>query len=353
MAHVLETLTSRAVERQSEEADEAGVVTGEGEEPGSEEIGAGTEGAKVVAGNGVLQSLMLICSVLQMELLEEWQLEPVKDGVHILSLSLGVGPEEFDVDAVAIATFAVVRNGIFVAFSVGNSWPDEGSLVNIAPWITTVNAGSIDRKFPTRFTLGSGEVYIGQSLYQQSPNFTRFAPLVYVPQCLMSDTEITQLVKEKILVCENAFVELGMKVAKSRGVSLIRLNGNYSGEGVIVKAFTLPGLTLGYFEAQKLIKYINSTSNPRASLQFDYQTVIRETRAPTVACFSSRGPNFIQPEILKPDILAPGMNILASWPTETPLTRSLKDLRCAGFNIISNTLMSYPHIAGVATLLKA
>ncbi|ONK75617.1 uncharacterized protein A4U43_C03F18770 [Asparagus officinalis] len=277
----------------------------------------------------------------------------VKDGVHILSLSLGGGPEEFDVDVVAIATFAAVRNGIFVAFSAGNSWPDEGSLVNIAPWITTVGTGSIDRKFPARFTLGNGEVYVGQSLYQQSPNFTGFSPLVYVPQCLMSDTEITQLVKEKILVCENAFVELGMKVAKSRGVSLIRLNGNYSGEGVIVKAFTFPGLTLGYFEAQKLIKYINSTSNPRASLQFDYQTVIRETRAPTVACFSSRGPNFIQPEILKPDILAPGMNILASWPTETPLTRSLKDLRRAGLNIISNTLMSYPHIAGVATLLKA
>ncbi|ONK62579.1 uncharacterized protein A4U43_C07F5580 [Asparagus officinalis] len=86
MAHVLETLTSRAVERQSEEADEAGVFTGGEEEPGSEEIGAGTEGAKVVAGNGAIAG-------------------------------------------VAIATFAAVRNGIFVAFSVGNSWPDEGSLV--------------------------------------------------------------------------------------------------------------------------------------------------------------------------------------------------------------------------------
>ncbi|XP_020266562.1 subtilisin-like protease SBT1.7 [Asparagus officinalis] len=243
-----------------------------------------------------------------MELLEEWQLEPVaaidaavKDGVHILSLSLGGGPEEFDVDVVAIATFAAVRNGIFVAFSAGNSWPDEGSLVNIAPWITTVGTGSIDRKFPARFTLGNGEVYVGQSLYQQSPNFTGFSPLVYVPQCLMSDTEITQLVKEKILVCENAFVELGMKVAKSRGVSLIRLNGNYSSEGVIVKAFTLPGLTLGYFEAQKLIKYINSTSNPRASLQFSY----RWCRCPHIAV------------------------------------------------LYSSTLMSYPHIAGVAALLKA
>ncbi|XP_020274980.1 subtilisin-like protease SBT1.8 [Asparagus officinalis] len=277
----------------------------------------------------------------------------VKDGVHILSLSLGGGPEEFYADAVAIAAFAAVRNGVFVAFSAGNSGPDEGYVVNIAPWITTVGAGSIDRKFPARVTLGNGEVYVGQSLYQQSPNFTGFAPLVYVPQCLMSDSEITQLVKEKILMCENAFVELGMKVAKARGVGLIGLNDNYSGEGVIVKAFTLPGLTLGYFEAQKLIKYINSTSNPRASLQFDYQTVIGESRAPTVAYFSARGPNIIQPEILKPDILAPGMNILASWPTETPLTGSLKDLRRAGFNIISGTSMSCPHIAGVAALLKA
>ncbi|ONK65590.1 uncharacterized protein A4U43_C07F38650 [Asparagus officinalis] len=271
----------------------------------------------------------------------------VKDGVHILSLSLGGEPREFDIDVLAIAAFSAVRNGVFVAFAAGNSGPDEGTVTNVAPWITTVGAGSIDRKFPARVTLGSGEVYIGQSIYQGSPNFTGMAPLVYVPQCMVSDTKV----KEKILVCEYADVAYsGMRVAAAGGVGLIGLTGSFDGEGIPVESFTLPGLTLGYFESQKLLKYINSTSNPIASLQFDYRTIVGESRAPTVAAFSSRGPNSVVPDILKPDILAPGMNILASWPTETPVT---DDLRRAGFNIISGTSMSCPHIAGVAALLKA
>ncbi|ONK67188.1 uncharacterized protein A4U43_C06F17180 [Asparagus officinalis] len=73
MAHVLETLTSRVVEIQSEEADEAGVVTG-GEEEADDRESATTH--IPLRPLQVLQSLMLICSVLQMELLEEWQLEP-------------------------------------------------------------------------------------------------------------------------------------------------------------------------------------------------------------------------------------------------------------------------------------
>lgn len=71
--------------------------------------------------------------------------------------------------------------------------------------------------------------------------------------------------------------------------------------------------------------------------------------APEVISFSSRGPSLVSPGILKPDIIGPGVNILAAWPV------SLDNLKneVAPFNIISGTSMSCPHLAGIAALLKS
>jgi subtilisin family serine protease len=70
-----------------------------------------------------------------------------------------------------------------------------------------------------------------------------------------------------------------------------------------------------------------------ASFSFACETVIGKNRAPMVASFSSRGPNPVVPELLKPDVIAPGQNIPAAW--------------LGSFEIESGTSMSCPHIAGV------
>ncbi|KAL9396842.1 hypothetical protein Peur_011095 [Populus x canadensis] len=46
---------------------------------------------------------------------------------------------------------------------------------------------------------------------------------------------------------------------------------------------------------------------------------------------------------MKPDVTAPGVNILAVWPSMTSPTRLKSDKRSALFNIISGTSMSCPH----------
>ena len=78
----------------------------------------------------------------------------ISDGVDVLSISLGGNTEEFSDNLIAIGSFHAVKNGITVVCSAGNSGPFEGSVENVAPWIITVGASTMDRLFTTNVTLG-------------------------------------------------------------------------------------------------------------------------------------------------------------------------------------------------------
>lgn len=77
---------------------------------------------------------------------------------------------------------------------------------------------------------------------------------------------------------------------------------------------------------------------------FPAKTVLGSHPAPRVAAFSSKGPNALNPEILKPDVSAPGLNILAAW---SPAIEKMH------FNILSGTSMACPHVTGIVALVKA
>jgi subtilisin family serine protease len=65
--------------------------------------------------------------------------------------------------------------------------------------------------------------------------------------------------------------------------------------------------------------------------------------------FSSRGPNPVAPDIIKPDVTAPGIQILAgNSPFPDPGSTPPGGL----FQAIAGTSMSSPHVAGVFALLK-
>ncbi|KAF5801963.1 putative cucumisin [Helianthus annuus] len=70
---------------------------------------------------------------------------------------------------------------------------------------------------------------------------------------------------------------------------------------------------------------------------------------PEVSCFSSRGPNFASPGILKPDIIGPGVDILAAWNESVDHQTGTK----AAFNVVRGTSMACPHLAGIAALIKS
>ncbi|KAG2637951.1 hypothetical protein PVAP13_2NG556500 [Panicum virgatum] len=278
----------------------------------------------------------------------------VKDGVDILSLSVGgLDDPVFYKDPMSIALFGAVRAGVFVACSAGNFGPWESTLSNVAPWITTVGAATVDRVFPVSITLGSGQVLTGQSLYAHTTNPTDMIRLL--PSNCSNDLEPDRI-RGKIVMCARDFgvyPSYGVAVKKAGGSGLVSISPlDWHMDALMVQPFTLPAVAVSAREADRLSAYIDSVPDPVASFCFTGRTATGENRAPVVTSFSSRGPNHIVREILKPDVIAPGANILAAWPGESPLTQSRSDARRSSFNIVSGTSMACPHVAGVAALLK-
>ncbi|KAL0303775.1 UNVERIFIED_CONTAM: Cucumisin [Sesamum radiatum] len=98
--------------------------------------------------------------------------------------------------------------------------------------------------------------------------------------------------------------------------------------------------------------YDNSTSSkPTATILKSVE--VNETLAPFVVSFSSRGPNPITADILKPDLTAPGVDILAAWSEANTMTGYPEDPRVVQYNIISGTSMSCPHASGAAAYVKS
>ncbi|XP_042455621.1 subtilisin-like protease [Zingiber officinale] len=269
----------------------------------------------------------------------------VKDGVDILSISLGGDSIPLDQDPIAIGSFAAASKGIFVSACAGNFGPNNFTLNNEAPWMLTVAASSVDRSFRVSVKLPSGKVIPGESLDQPS-NFPKSSlPLYYStesPTCDMDPLDDSH--RGSIWVYEAGGRHNVVAFAKSHGAkALIFIFPKKVGATIILTKMDFPGVVLANKEGSDLISYLISASDPSTSIVFN-GTVLGVSSAPAVAWFSSRGPSQATSGILKPDISGPGLNILAAWipSDDTP-----------EYKIQSGTSMAAPHLSGVAALLKA
>lgn len=290
----------------------------------------------------------------------------VADGVDVISVSIGGGNgavSPFYIDPIAIGSYGAVSRGVFVATSAGNEGPAPMSVTNLAPWIATVGAGTIDRNFPAEIVLGDGRRVSGVSLYSGKPlaNNTMFS--LYYPgktgglsaSLCMENSIDPSLVAGKIVICDRGSsprVAKGMVVKEAGGAAMVLANGEANGEGLVGDAHVLPACSVGENEGDALKAYAANTTNPTATIVFR-GTVIGVKPAPLVASFSARGPNGLVPEILKPDFIAPGVNILAAWTGATGPTGLEADARRTEFNILSGTSMACPHASGAAALLRS
>lgn len=278
--------------------------------------------------------------------------QAISDGVDVISLSLGIDGVDLYDDPIAIATFSASQKNIFVSTSAGNEGPYHGTLHNGTPWVLTVAAGTIDREFGATLTLGNGVSIPGSSLYPRNPLSSQ-NPIVFMGKC----DDLKQLVKvgKKIVVCEDKNDSLSTQfdnVRKAKVLGGVFITNLRDVQFFLTSSF--PAIIIKYSEHSTMIKdYINSDiTKAKASMEFQ-KTFLGTKPAPAVTGYSSRGPSYSCPFVLKPDILAPGDLVLASWTLNTSVTQVGPNDLFSKFNIISGTSMACPHAAGVAALVKA
>ncbi|ESR38183.1 hypothetical protein CICLE_v10029841mg, partial [Citrus x clementina] len=267
--------------------------------------------------------------------------DAIADGVDIITISLGdTSAVDLAHDVIAIGAFHAMTKGILTVNSAGNNGPKAGFTSSIAPWLMSVAASTTDRLFVDKVVLGNGKTIVGYSinafthkgkmfllLYGKGVTNSSSCTEDYAKRCRCG---VDSLVKGNIVLCDEFS---GYHVAREAGAA-----------GLILKDNRLYNVSL-------ILPFPASTEqNPQAEIL--KTSVIKDSDAPIVASFSSRGPNKYVPDILKPDISAPGVNILAAYSPLAPVSRDIEDERHVKYNIISGTSMACPHAAGVAAYVK-
>ncbi|KAG2640583.1 hypothetical protein PVAP13_2KG347000 [Panicum virgatum] len=238
--------------------------------------------------------------------------DAIADGVDVISYSVGtLFPLRYFRDAAAIGSFHAMRRGVVTSASPGNSGLRRGFHVsNVAPWMLSVAASSMDRRFVDRIVLGNGDTIVGTYIYT-FPTLKN-APLVFPTGGSCDPGDLAGVSYEgKILLCRLP----KNKTDPNDGSG--PLSAGAAGAVVLEEApdahFTmpLPGLAVTRDQFDEIMAYVNSTSNPVGTIESTEATV--DPQAPVAASFSSPGPNLITPGILKPDLSAPGIDIIAAW----------------------------------------
>ncbi|CAA0812414.1 CO(2)-response secreted protease [Striga hermonthica] len=294
--------------------------------------------------------------------------DAIDDGVDVLSMSLGMPEDNFIANPIVLGAFHAALKGTTVVCSAGNKGPDGMTIQNFVPWILTVGATTIDRELEADIVLDGTTVFKGGGINFASLSKTSIYPLIYGAtaasnhhnrhnaryHCYPGSLDHRQ-VKGKILLCidddedDYGTEEKFESLKEQGGVGIIAINDIF--RRVPLSYGTYAIAVVSKEDGARIRTYINSNRNALATI-LPTTTILNTKPAPVVAIFSSRGPPPGIPNLIKPDVVAPGVGILAAWP---PLDddQKINGRDPPGFAIASGTSMSCPHVSGLAALVRS
>ncbi|PIN03737.1 Tripeptidyl-peptidase II [Handroanthus impetiginosus] len=284
--------------------------------------------------------------------------QAVADGVDVLSISLSYRTIDLYENPIAIAAFGAMEKGILVSVSAGNRGPNFATLLEGIPWAVIVASGTVDRWFAGVLTLGHGVTITGWTMFLARAT-VRNLPLYYNKTLSACDSaELLAEAPSGIIICvqNSEFPEFSDQiryVSESNALAAVFISDDTS----ILRStsFPYPGVVITPKEGKTVIRYASNSLAPTASISFQQTIIGKQPRpAPAVSASSSRGPARSYPGILKPDIMAPGVLILAAYNPYVSVANIGSNIALSSdYNLESGTSMACPHISGVAALLKA
>lgn len=279
--------------------------------------------------------------------------EAILDGADALNFSISGGTNPYT-DVVELAFLDAYAAGVFVATSAGNSGPGASTANHLSPWVTTVAASTQRREFQSLVTLdadGAEPIEVHGSTITDGIETPR--PVVKAWEVEGYDGgEFCTTEAEpgtftgKVVICmrgSNARVEKGYNVLQGGAVGMLLINPVMM--DVETDTHWLPTVHINQPAGDEVLAYVEA--HPDAEVLFTQGFPV-DGQGDVMAAFSSRGP---AGDFLKPDITAPGVQILAG-DTPTPET-IVEGPPNEYFQAIAGTSMSAPHIAGSGILLKA
>jgi subtilisin family serine protease len=286
--------------------------------------------------------------------------QAVADGVDVINYSIG-SPTPSLTGGDEIAFLFADAAGVFVATSNGNSGPGAETIGSPAsvPWATSVGASTHDRRFEAVATLGNDATYTGASVTPAIGSTTLVDSAQLKNELCLPDVKFKPAPKDKIVLCKrgiSARVDKSRAVFEQGGVGMILYNEN-DNQTLATDNHFVPSVHVTFSDGIAIKEYIASTAPGKGqgkSLgKMATASISEGTAVPgpgsVMADFSSRGPTGLpaSPDIIKPDVTAPGVQILAG-NTPTPTLGAPGQL----FQAIQGTSMSSPHVAGLFALLK-
>ena len=283
--------------------------------------------------------------------------DAVADGVDVLNYSIGGSSTNFNGPDDVAFLFAAAAD-VFVATSNGNSGPGAETVGTPAgvPWITSVGAAQDDGVFGTQLIVDSPASIAGEKFAIEGNGDVSFADTgaIFDDVVLVDDgvgvasdgcEALNNDVAGKIALAIRGACSFSTKyntAAAAGAVAIIVYNDGANPTRIAPITMTAPGTTIpgamvSFFDGDDMAASVGVTV-----------TIESVSQANRIAGFSSRGPNGGAPDIIKPDVAAPGVSILAAG---SPFDAGGPD-DGQNFLFLQGTSMSSPHVAGVFALLK-